>query len=438
MTQPALAPVAKLWKIVVLIGGLSYVASMALPAWDEGGVTPYRGFEAFLMALLLGASLLAWAANPLAWAALVFIARHRPVPGAITAATGVACAVIGVLAWYVETDMTVGPGVYLWIVGIMLIGLGGVVAHRQGIAPRRPDDESIAAGIASEDAAPRSETTSGGRRRRSWVGIAVVAWLTSYPAALVIGSRIIPGSSGAEIAIKIFGVFIVAAIMGALAAGVLSRVRGRREWAATVVLTFAGVLPVVGIGPWGDPCPTNERPAIPAGLAYATRHSAVCIVTSRNTIERIYQGGGSSLGDLTWSPDGSELAVDDLDRPEGARWVIMSADGSGRRAVADRPSWVGRRILPLDVTSPDGAWVARHDPYEGGITVRPRDGGDDWKISGGMWPTWSPDSEWIAYQAGGDWRTHPNVLVVRRDTPSSRSLLAVEAHSPAWRPAVGP
>lgn len=149
-------------------------------------------------------------------------------------------------------------------------------------------------------------------------------------AALAIGSRIIPGSFGAEIAFKIFGGLIVAGIVGVLAAFLLLRVRGRREWAATVVLAFAGLFPVAGIGPLRDPCPTEEQPAIPAGLAYATQGKAICIVTPGGTIERIYQGGSYLLGDLGWSPDGSELTLYDRDRPEGERWVATSADGSSR------------------------------------------------------------------------------------------------------------
>ena len=112
-----------------------------------------------------------------------------------------------------------------------------------------PDDESIAAGVASDDAAPTPQATSGGRGCRSWVGIAAVGWLTSVSAAYAIGSWIVPGSElGAEMELKIVGVVIGAGIVGALAAGLLFGVRRRGEWAATVVLTFAGMLPVLALG----------------------------------------------------------------------------------------------------------------------------------------------------------------------------------------------
>jgi dipeptidyl aminopeptidase/acylaminoacyl peptidase len=92
--------------------------------------------------------------------------------------------------------------------------------------------------------------------------------------------------------------------------------------------------------------------------------------------------------DLTWSPDGSQLAfVSDSDDGDGYEIYVVEADGSSVRRLTHEnhynssPAW-----------SPDGNWMAFVD--DSTIYVMDIEGSDVYRLTDEHWnddPTWSPD-----------------------------------------------
>lgn len=151
--------------------------------------------------------------------------------------------------------------------------------------------------------------------------------------------------------------------------------------------------------------------------------------------------------DARWSPDGKRIAYGD-----GARIFVANADGSEPRAILGachrwpNSSCEGQAMFMYPSWSPDGRLIAFHASVDGfgRVGVAAPDGSDFRFVSPGACcslslnmpqqpPAWSPDGQWIAYEARTDhWLT---IAVVRPDGTGLRAVTgAGSAHLPAWRP----
>ena len=128
---------------------------------------------------------------------------------------------------------------------------------------------------------------------------------------------------------------------------------------------------------------------------------------------------------LTWSPDGTMLAFDDV----GAIYVV-SSDGTGERRLSTGP---GRDQTPA--WSPDGRKIAVRslEGMTGGITVIDVDDGGRRRLTDNMMdgmPAWSPDGTMIAFSRNTD------IHLIRVDGSSLRRFTSLEGYedAPTWSP----
>ncbi|MGI8983969.1 MAG: hypothetical protein ACR2HM_05485 [Acidimicrobiales bacterium] len=140
--------------------------------------------------------------------------------------------------------------------------------------------------------------------------------------------------------------------------------------------------------------------------------------SEQTKIAETTQGGG-----LGWSPDGTALVFNDV----GGIYTI-NADGTGERRIPNGSSHDGWPSL-----SPDGTKVALRDVDAGGIVVTNVDGSGRRTLTknlGDLSPAWSPDGRGIAFTRNDD------IWVMNADGSGQRPLVAlpgIEA-SPAWSP----
>lgn len=128
-----------------------------------------------------------------------------------------------------------------------------------------------------------------------------------------------------------------------------------------------------------------------------------------------------------WSPDGSRIAYCRRNSFSGPSQIeLVNADGTNPRRLTNtsghacEPSW-----------SPDGAsllYVEKGKGYsaEGTIYMVNPDDGKTVTIGVGRSPSWSPDSDRIAYQASN------KIIVVNAD--GANPMLIGRGHSPRWSP----
>ncbi|MFF4426510.1 protein kinase [Streptomyces sp. NPDC001549] len=149
--------------------------------------------------------------------------------------------------------------------------------------------------------------------------------------------------------------------------------------------------------------------------------------------------GGGQVEDPAWSPDGKSIAVCLQTGPEN--WQIHVVDPADPNRA---PQQVTRLPHPaLDpVWSPDGATFAyTAGTYgtgtQGDIRLVDADGSDDRELvatsAHEMDPAWSADGTWVAYVRGP--YEKPAIWAVRADKTGERELTtgaATEGH-PAWR-----
>ncbi|WP_051782577.1 MULTISPECIES: protein kinase domain-containing protein [unclassified Streptomyces] len=163
------------------------------------------------------------------------------------------------------------------------------------------------------------------------------------------------------------------------------------------------------------------------------------VVTVADGVARQLTSGGGQVEDPAWSPDGKSIAVCLQTEPEN--WQIHLVDPAAPNSA---PRQVTRLPHPaLDaVWSPDGSTFAyTAGTYgtgtQGDIRVVGADGsGDRELVATGaheMDPAWSADGTWVAFVRGP--YEKPVIWAVRADKTGERALTAggaAEGH-PAWR-----
>ncbi|KJY16601.1 MULTISPECIES: protein kinase [unclassified Streptomyces] len=145
-------------------------------------------------------------------------------------------------------------------------------------------------------------------------------------------------------------------------------------------------------------------------------------------------------GRVSWSPDGSRLAV--LRMKDGVQqlFVVGVADGSARQLTSgtgqvEDPAWSpdGKSIAVCLQTTPENWQIHLVDPAAPNPTPAPR------QVTRlphpALDPVWSPDGATFAYTAGTyGTGTHGDIRLVDSDGSDDRELVATSAHEmdPAW------
>ncbi len=155
---------------------------------------------------------------------------------------------------------------------------------------------------------------------------------------------------------------------------------------------------------------------------------------------------------LAWSPDGQWIAFTQTGglgprpqsaqpiNPSGNGVVIVRADGSERRVLAEGPGFEAPAFATWSADSASVAYVARQDEALALWTVE-IDGGEPTLIytseccaEGILAPAWSPDGEWIAFGVDA-WMSdaESGVVLVRPDGSDAR-YVSDTAMEPVWQP----
>ena len=127
-----------------------------------------------------------------------------------------------------------------------------------------------------------------------------------------------------------------------------------------------------------------------------------------------------NLYDLTWSPDGKELAV----AFRNNHLSVISITGEKTRQIADLKDMGLAEVYDLK-WSPDGkniacvgfhtekqkSWPIFIIPAEGGKVMEVASDDQGWKD----WLYWSPDSKWISYHSDGMLKTRPESTMWEAD-----------------------
>lgn len=190
-----------------------------------------------------------------------------------------------------------------------------------------------------------------------------------------------------------------------------------------------------------------------ADLAWSPDGSRVaggglCIVTV-DTMSAICPVPGGQ--EPSWSPDGSQLVFSfwvEMDGRESNRELfIINADGSNLRQLTTtpesetQPEWSpdGNRIVFLRSSE-----TIYGDLWLGDIFSIHPDGSGDVNLTNDssmtdLWPSWSPDGEWIAFTKRSGSDTFPQTLgvyVMRSDGSQLRQVSSDDSdgHVPAWSP----
>jgi dipeptidyl aminopeptidase/acylaminoacyl peptidase len=165
-----------------------------------------------------------------------------------------------------------------------------------------------------------------------------------------------------------------------------------------------------------DPCGPIQGAALsPDGhhLAYTAscfgfcryRNDGVHVVDLTTGADRRVAGGGPRgvfLGGVSWSPDGTYLAVASDSEQGPDRLTVIASDGTSRRTLL--VGVPGRGGIRGPVWSPDGRWIAfssfPHGEAQGAIFVVPSAGGAPTRIADGAAAVWAPNRE-IEYVVDG-------------------------------------
>jgi len=125
-----------------------------------------------------------------------------------------------------------------------------------------------------------------------------------------------------------------------------------------------------------------------------------------------------------WTPDGKAIAFSD----DGAPTLVSPVGNRQRRLLAERDA----NQCSGFAWSPDGRRVAASCGIPGGLVLATADGAEFRSID--RWadraPSWSPDGEWLVYQAPSGLR----IVDAAGDTPTEIDLRGATASQPDWSP----
>lgn len=195
---------------------------------------------------------------------------------------------------------------------------------------------------------------------------------------------------------------------------------------------------------WGEPVPVSDTVlssalgpgAPPSGIISVSYPRIYLVNVDGSGLRRLSDPASHNDSDLSWSPDGSQLAlVRNQDGYTSQIWV-MDADGANQHQVSH-----DLRLAQGPLWSPDGEWIAfigYPDEFPAIYLVRP-DGSGQHRllpsgVNGGL-PDWSPDGRRIAYLGSRDGRSA--IFVVNADGSDAYPLAEVAGHSfsaPLWSP----
>jgi uncharacterized delta-60 repeat protein len=131
----------------------------------------------------------------------------------------------------------------------------------------------------------------------------------------------------------------------------------------------------------------------------------------------------------SWSPDGSRIAFQRWDEHENATYSIGS-NGTGLQRI----SGTGPVEQKHPVWSPDGTaftfWAGLFPPRN--VSVMNSDGSDPHVVTTGQESTWSPDSNWIAYEFFSSiFNPNPIRAIDRFGVGPARDIIA-DGEEPSW------
>ena len=147
------------------------------------------------------------------------------------------------------------------------------------------------------------------------------------------------------------------------------------------------------------------------------RNAPVMVADVRSPRERVLVDNGWPFYDVSWAPDGRQIALSQPTSLNSALW-LTNPDGSARRKVKDGST-------PL-LWSPDSKLLASYR----GISIFSPETGEERSLSRGYSPAWSPDTNRIAFVHNTP--GYYGIAVVSLQTGAIREL--TRGYNPAWSP----
>ncbi len=222
--------------------------------------------------------------------------------------------------------------------------------------------------------------------------------------------------------------------------------------ATTLILAalVATALVVAGQPSPAPPLPSPTGPARNGLIAYDSRGDIWTMNPDGTGARQLTSGPELDVSPL-WSRDGTQLAfwsfpearagADDPYEPDldgGDRaLVVIDADGSDRRVIAEHISFPGVNLEPS--WAPDGSRIAFARSDDGAVVVDVVSLADGslTRIGPGETPRWSPDGSLIAYRSldgPAVWVVAPDGTGQRRLSQESGSGMAFFMYTQSWSP----